>query len=578
MKKKNSPGCIVFIVFITIIVCVAITFLIVFRLLLHKTESEAGQTESEKENGIVQNAYIISTQNDKIEYLYKGQIYQLPGHMDTPYEGIADIEITQDKISHIYTKPDRIEGVLESYTDKQMEVRDYGMIEREVEIPVYISENGTVREGSLTDLIVGSSNVNYVLAYHRIQAILVNEATVAESIRVIIKNDTVTEYPQLYLKSDSSCQISYENELFRIEGGNILDCGKFLDEHGLGKIKIVSEGGGMCICDASGNHISNSYPDTIYCIRTENGIVMVNELPIEEYVKKVLPSEMPQQFGLEALKAQAVCARTYAYSQLKNDQYAMYGANVDDSTAFQVYNKAGKSEITDQAGNETSGQIAVYQGNPITCYYCSTNPGVTEDSELWKNEEERENGQENPEYLQKKYETSENPGDLSDESRFQKFIDSAPDSYDRVSPFYRWTARLDLKGGTDSEFGKAQSISILQRSTNGYVLCLKIQYEKGEKTFYEENEIRNILGHMLQNVVLSNGKERTDLTLIPSACFYIASFEDGHYILKGGGFGHGIGLSQYGASAMASQGMTYEDIMKFYYSGIELMKISQFSD
>ena len=114
MKKKNSPGCIVFIVFITIIVCVAITFLIVFRLLLHKTESEAGQTESEKENGIVQNAYIISTQNDKIEYLYKGQIYQLPGHMDTPYEGIADIEITQDKISHIYTKPDRIEGVLES--------------------------------------------------------------------------------------------------------------------------------------------------------------------------------------------------------------------------------------------------------------------------------------------------------------------------------------------------------------------------------------------------------------------------------------------------------------------------------
>ena len=122
------------------------------------------------------------------------------------------------------------------------------------------------------------------------------------------------------------------------------------------------------------------------------------------------------------------------------------------------------------------------------------------------------------------------------------------------------------------------SISILQRSTNGYVLCLKIQYEKGEKTFYEENEIRNILGHMLQNVVLSNGKERTDLTLIPSACFYIASFEDGHYILKGGGFGHGIGLSQYGASAMASQGMTYEDIMKFYYSGIELMEISQFSD
>ena len=95
MKKKNRPGCIVFIVFITIIACVAITFLIVFRLLPHKTESGVEQTESKKEDGIVQNAYIISTQDDKIQYLYKGQTYQLPGHMDTPYEGIADIEITQ---------------------------------------------------------------------------------------------------------------------------------------------------------------------------------------------------------------------------------------------------------------------------------------------------------------------------------------------------------------------------------------------------------------------------------------------------------------------------------------------------
>lgn len=578
MKRQNRPGFIVFLVFITALICVAITFFIVFRLLPHKTESDPEQTESKKEEEMLRNAYIISAQDDRIQYLYKGQTYDLSGHMDASYEGVADIEICQDKISHIYTKPDMIEGVLESYTNEQMEVRDYGTLEREADIPVYISENGSIREGALTELIVGSSNVKYVLAYHRVQAVLVNEATVAKTIRVLIKNDAAVEYPQLFLKSDSSCQISYENELFRMDDGQILDCGKFLDEHSLGKIKIVSEGDGIFICDAAGNYTGNSYPDTIYCMRTENGMVIVNELPIEEYVKRVLPSEMPQQFGIEALKAQAVCARTYAYSQLKNDQYAMYGANVDDSTAFQVYNKAGQSEITDRAANETSGQIAVYGGNPITCYYCSTNPGVTEDYELWTGGEECGNGQKNPEYLQKKFETAENPGDLSDESTFREFMDSAPDSYDSISPFYRWSAKLSLKGGSDSEFGRAQKISVLQRSTNGYVLCLKIQYEKGEKTFYKENEIRNILGHMLQNVVLSNGKERTDLTLVPSACFYIASSGDGEYVLKGGGFGHGIGLSQYGASAMAGQGMTYTDIMKFYYSGVDLVEMPKSSD
>ena len=67
----------------------------------------------------------------------------------------------------------------------------------------------------------------------------------------------------------------------------------------------------------------------------KKGYVLINEIPMEDYIRYVLPSEMPLSFSYEALKAQAVCARTFTYGQMKNDTYARYGANLDDSIAYQ---------------------------------------------------------------------------------------------------------------------------------------------------------------------------------------------------------------------------------------------------
>ena len=80
---------------------------------------------------------------------------------------------------------------------------------------------------------------------------------------------------------------------------------------------------------------------------------MINELYLEDYLKKVVPSEMPASYEKEALKTQAVCARTYAYRQIQGNTYGAYGADVDDSTSFQVYNNTQTNERTDQAVDET---------------------------------------------------------------------------------------------------------------------------------------------------------------------------------------------------------------------------------
>lgn len=80
---------------------------------------------------------------------------------------------------------------------------------------------------------------------------------------------------------------------------------------------------------------------------------------------------MPASYEKEALKAQAVCARTYAYRQIQGNAYGQYGAHVDDSTSFQVYNNINTSERTDQAVNETYGQMLFYNNKPIEAFYYS---------------------------------------------------------------------------------------------------------------------------------------------------------------------------------------------------------------
>ena len=97
----------------------------------------------------------------------------------------------------------------------------------------------------------------------------------------------------------------------------------------------------------------------------------------------MVPSEMPASYEKEALKAQAVCARTYAYRQIQGNTYGQYGAHVDDSTSFQVYNNITTSERTDQAVDETYGQMLFYNDTPIEAFYYSTSCGHGADGSVW---------------------------------------------------------------------------------------------------------------------------------------------------------------------------------------------------
>ena len=247
---------------------------------------------------------------------------------------------------------------------------------------------------------------------------------------------------------------------------------------------------------------------------------------------------MPTTFSYEALKAQAVCARTFAYSQMKDTTYQKYQANLDDSTAFQVYNAAGNFSITDKAVEDTIGEVVSYKDKLITCYYFSTCSKKTENMEVW--------GADTPDYIHMV--TSE----------------------DKNSPYYSWRATLNLANLVNDKLGPLESITTDKISQNGYVLKLTAHYEKGDVIYTKENDIRFFLGKCLERIRLADDTVRTDMVSVPSACFQIISANDKEVVLLGGGFGHGIGLSQYGADQMAEDGADYREILKYYYNHVEI--------
>lgn len=264
------------------------------------------------------------------------------------------------------------------------------------------------------------------------------------------------------------------------------------------------------------------------------------DVPLEEYVVGVLASEMPATFELEALKAQALAARTYVIRQMLSDQKlgVPEGSNADvtDTTSHQVYKsieelksemKADyewKIEKLTQAVNETKGQILTYDGVPIDASFFSTSNGFTENSEdYWKNPYP---------YLK----SVPSPWDLN-----------SKELNDQVTiPVAQFEQMLSVKVGNDKEIGK-----VTARTKTNRIATIEI----GGKTF--------------------SGREVREKLDLRSTDFTWKRKGD-HIIIDTKGYGHGIGMSQYGADGMAKEGKSYKEIVAYYYQGIQVSAAADF--
>ena len=292
--------------------------------------------------------------------------------------------------------------------------------------------------------------------------------------------------------------------------------------------------------------------DVLISLIPKKNLQITNRVDLENYLQSVVPSEMPSQKSsyYEALKAQAICARTYAIKKM--DERKGQSFDVYDDHRDQVYGGLKiQTTLASNAVKETRGDVMMYDNKLADVFYHSTSGGMLESAEnVWPNY--------NQPYLKSR----------------QDAIGKA--FADENSPYFRWSDTLsinELDAIFNNQFNKSFlnqvvqdttelffEAKVLKRSTSGRVSELQISF--GDTTFILQGyEIRNFFTSPQGNH-------------LPSTLFTIKAISDSLLVINGGGFGHGVGMSQFGAMNMSEKGFKYYDILvNKYFVGTYLKKV-----
>lgn len=406
-----------------------------------------------------------------------------------------------------------------------------------------------------------------------------------QKIRVLLTNGTMTDiyHEEVILSGTKTLQREEKKKKRTVEykAGKQVRLTRSDVKAAGGRIVFRSDGGRCRVHSIRRREKVPVYRGSLTVKWTGQGLLLINTLTLSDYLCGVVPGEMSPEYPMQALMAQAVCARSFAWNQMKSDRYQKYGADVDDTTSFQVYNMAGEDARTTKAVKRTAGQM-LYDGNEvITAYYYSTSWGCSATAkEVWGGKD----GGRYPRILQvtknsrKKREVASEL-DLSEEGLFQEFMTKRLcETYDEESSWYRWSITLPAgELGRRYGIGKVLSIQIRKREKSGLLTEVRLVGKKGRRTISGQQEIREGLMLPGRQLTRQDGS-KSSFSMLPSAAFFVRqSVENGRacFLLTGGGFGHGTGMSQCGASAMAKEGADYREILRHYYSGCKIRRPSQ---
>jgi stage II sporulation protein D len=283
--------------------------------------------------------------------------------------------------------------------------------------------------------------------------------------------------------------------------------------------------------ESSGQTTTRQYPREITVGRAPDGSMKVtNTAPMELYVASVVGKE----YGLddeEGTRAMAVVARTFAARALFEN------TETGDGISSQVYH--GLDGVTDaslSAADDTRGIVLTYEDRPILSVYSASNGGHSaRNSDVWS-------GAPLP------------------------YLDARRDRFDRAaSPYNDWLSRLSRSqvhsAVSDLVGGSVSGISIDERSKDGRVKTIRVKLEDADDVEVTGSEFRRVISG------------RFGVSALRSTLFDV-SREGDHYVFEGSGYGHGVGLSQWGAHEMAGRGYNYEEILRFYYDGTKTRQLA----
>lgn len=432
--------------------------------------------------------------------------------------------------------------------------------------------------------------------------------------------DAFSEYIRVLIKTDDFSGIYHDGINIICESGFTVEFPKSAKEYGAGEefkvnretfkyegiVKITGKDNGKLVITNLKRGTQPSYRGSLECYYANEGIVLINELKVEEYLYGVVPSEMPSLYPAEALKAQAISARTYAYFHKKSYAYPEWRANLDDSTSFQVYNNISETPETVNAVNETNGEVLAYGGEVIESFYYSTSGGYSGGACVWG-----ESGDDEYAYLRETGDELFASNNAEGEAAYKRFIDSGnPEDVEFGEAWYRWTYDKSFEGEKCRQFlsrlyelsikqpqnvrvrsrylpkeklsGEAavKDIRVLARQKSGLVAKLIITTENFAVSITTQSAIRQALCIPGDIAKKNDGASYSMGEILPSAYFYIEKNADGDNLngitIHAAGLGHGCGMSQNGAKCLAYKGFTAYGILAYYYNG-DIVKIGDVS-
>jgi len=266
------------------------------------------------------------------------------------------------------------------------------------------------------------------------------------------------------------------------------------------------------------------YSGDIFIHEKQGLLSVVNAVDVEKYLEGVVPSEMPSSWPMEALKTQAVISRTYALYQKKKSKNKEY--DIVASVMGQVYKgKSAGHPRTDEAIAQTKDIVVTYEGELAQTFFHSTSAGPTENAqERW--------GIDLP------------------------YLKGVSCPFDQDSPYYRWKREIPLADIEKALVGQGvkmvSTLTPLHYSKAGRILTVRILHPGGETLFGGE-DLRRLLGYQT----------------LRSTNFTIDSF--GSMLkISGMGWGHGVGLCQWGTKVIAERGFTFDEIIPYYFPGVDV--------
>jgi stage II sporulation protein D len=522
----------------------------------------------------------------------------------------------------------------------RIQVLNHGELKYSVKTKVLQVMNDTVEVKSIKDLYVGMDNAIFFLDQDdetKISMVVIDGNIVYNKVRVAIRNsiadisDAKTLYhDEITIKPNSDVVIkTYDNEIrhevssvesiqFSIEGGLIAAYKNNNRLFTTNKRVVIDQPDNKAMKVTS---ISRSYGNPLYegdleVSMAKGRLLLINDIELNNYLYKVVPSEMPASFHIEALKSQAIAARTYAISDLLKKSNEKEGYHVDDSTSSQVYNNQSPSATINDAINKTLGYVMMSDNQLIDAKYYSTSAGITASAhEVWF---------ENDNQAAISYLTGTNLAkdpsgklielDTTNEANMLSFFKTIKMSTpDANSSFHRWKLTLtkeDIRqtlnanlsnryqssttkiltntSGTwvsktiPSDVGEIFDFYVEQRGDSGVVMSIVVETSTGSYKIISEYNIRFTIRPIsidqtlqtAKNTDLNYSGNRNGFSILPSGFFAIEQVGE-NFVIYGGGYGHGAGMSQYGAHGLGLSGLTYETILNTFYKDIELVNLTE---